>query len=202
LGSVVEGQEGAATELGLSNVAEAPADSLAGSLTTAAPGFTVAGFGSFAGLAAGDTLDGLSIGIDSSTAGVVSGQITLQSQSTNPQPFSMDLPAITILLTGRVRLVGDYNGNDVVDAGDYTVWRNTLHQPVAAGDGADGNFDGQITSQDFTVWKNNFGRTLLGGGERQGGEVPEPAAHVLLLIGVVILVWRSAGWRERSAQSS
>ena len=47
----------------------------------------------------------------------------------------------------------------VVDAGDYTVWRNTLGQNVAAGSGADGNGDGMIDEDDYNVWRSNFGAT-------------------------------------------
>ena len=44
---------------------------------------------------------------------------------------------------------GDYNGNHVVDAADYVLWRNTLNQTVTAGSGADGNADGTINAADY-----------------------------------------------------
>ena len=47
---------------------------------------------------------------------------------------------------------GDYNGDHVVDAADYTVWRDTLGQTVAKGSGADGNADGTINSSDYSFW--------------------------------------------------
>lgn len=76
-------------------------------------------------------------------------------------------------------LVGDYNGNNVVDAADYTLWRDTLGDSVATnGDGADGNSNGVIDAGDYEVWKTNFGMTT---GSGSGSAVPEPTSLLLLL---------------------
>ncbi len=56
-------------------------------------------------------------------------------------------------------LTGDYNGDDSVDAADYTVYRDTLGDSVTAGTGADGNGNGVIDAGDYTEWANNFGNT-------------------------------------------
>ena len=56
-------------------------------------------------------------------------------------------------------LWGDYNQDGIVDAGDYSVWRNTTGTSVAPGTGADGNSDGLIDMRDYHVWKANFGST-------------------------------------------
>ncbi len=57
-------------------------------------------------------------------------------------------------------LPGDYNGDHVVDAADYTVWRDTL------GSGsdlrADGDGDQVIGAGDYTVWRQNFGAISSG----------------------------------------
>jgi hypothetical protein len=53
---------------------------------------------------------------------------------------------------------GDYNENGIVDAADYTLWRNTLGTSVANGTGADGNANGTIDQGDYDNWKANFGR--------------------------------------------
>jgi hypothetical protein len=87
-------------------------------------------------------------------------------------------------------LVGDYNRNGVVDAGDYVVWRKSLGQSVAVGTSADGNFDGQITLADFDVWRSHIGQTGgsgVGVGLETRATVPEPptfgiAAAVLFLM--------------------
>lgn len=61
-------------------------------------------------------------------------------------------------------LPGDYNLDEMVDAADYTVWRDTLGQEVDFFDGADGDGDGTIDDGDYDVWKLNFGNSLVGGG--------------------------------------
>jgi hypothetical protein len=63
---------------------------------------------------------------------------------------------------------GDYNQNNVVDAADYTVWRNTLGGSVTAYSGADGDGDGMIGPEDYGIWKAHFGQTLPGSGEASG----------------------------------
>jgi hypothetical protein len=79
---------------------------------------------------------------------------------------------------------GDYNQDDVVDAADYVVWRNSIGQTVPMlGTGADGDGDGVIGPADFDVWRANFDGTAQGSGS-QTGEVPEPSALTLFLAAV------------------
>ena len=81
-------------------------------------------------------------------------------------------------------LPGDYNQDGHVDAADYTVWRDTLGQSVAAGTHADGDGDGTISSADYSVWKTHFGRVVLGSGA--GAAVPEPSGMMLMFAGSVL----------------
>jgi hypothetical protein len=58
-------------------------------------------------------------------------------------------------------LPGDYNFDGVVDAADYTVWRDSSGSGVAvSGSGADGNGDGVVDELDYGVWRTNYGTTL------------------------------------------
>ena len=81
---------------------------------------------------------------------------------------------------------GDYNGDDTVNAADYTVWRDTLGQNDA-GLAADGNGDNEITSADYDIWKQHFGQS---GGTGSVGlstaVVPEPPACGLLVSSLII----------------
>jgi hypothetical protein len=80
---------------------------------------------------------------------------------------------------------GDYNGDDVVDAADYVIWRKNLGQPVAMnGDGADGNRNGTVDPDDYNVWRMNFGLVIEepASGAGQTAAVPEPAVSCLLLL--------------------
>jgi len=108
-------------------------------------------------------------------------------------PINMPEVAST---TVRVSMfgAGDYNHDHVVNAADYTVWRNSLGQ-MAAGLPADGNLNGMIDDGDYDVWKANFGNTVpgSGGGSAAGqavASVPEPAAAALLLGALISSVLR------------
>jgi hypothetical protein len=91
-------------------------------------------------------------------------------------------------------LAGDYNGDDVVNAADYTVWRDTLGR-TGSNLPADGNRNGQVDAADYTLWKSNFGDLVGSGGGNLIGEVwvadganavPEPGASAMA---GVVLVW-------------
>ena len=82
---------------------------------------------------------------------------------------------------------GDYNGNLVVDAADYTVWRDTFGLEVDLGTGADGVADGVIDNLDYAFWKSRFGDVILMGGGSTAAAVPEPASWLLLLGGSLII---------------
>jgi hypothetical protein len=85
-------------------------------------------------------------------------------------------------------LVGDYNGNGIVDATDYSAWRDTLGQVVTAGSGADGDHSGTIDQGDYDTWTMHFGEMTPGGGATSTAAVPEPSAAALLATGVCLLI--------------
>jgi hypothetical protein len=178
LGTIVERQPPLMAELGVMNDALAPADDLAGIFTFAAPDFSLTGFDSFSGVAAGATQEGLLVQLDSSTAGTFAGEIILQPRSTNPQPFSVNLAPITLHVTGEVRLAGDYNQNGVVDAADYVVWRKNDGRPAG-----------------YDLWRANFGRTSgSGSGASANAAVPEPLTVTMILFAAALIF----GGRERA----
>jgi hypothetical protein len=63
-------------------------------------------------------------------------------------------------------LPGNFNGDNIVNAGDYVAWRKT--------GGA---------SEGYNAWRVNFGATA-GGGSAASDAVPEPATALLLLFAV------------------
>jgi hypothetical protein len=76
---------------------------------------------------------------------------------------------------------GDYNQNGVVDAADYTLWRNNL------GSGASLPNDDTpgVGQDDYTRWKTNFGQTAGSGSAASSNvAVPEPTAASLLVLGL------------------
>jgi hypothetical protein len=90
------------------------------------------------------------------------------------------------------KLTGDYNGNGIVDAADYIVWRKSLGQagPALA---ADGNGNQQIDTDDYNVWRAQFGQSAGAGavlGSSGEDIVPESATWGMLLSGMLMLISR------------
>jgi hypothetical protein len=77
-----------------------------------------------------------------------------------------------------INLQGDYNGNGIVDAADYVLYRHALGQTGTAL-AADGNANGMIDAGDFDTWRANFGHTNPAAGSLAGTAVPEPTTFVL-----------------------
>ncbi len=78
---------------------------------------------------------------------------------------------------------GDYNGNGIVDAADYTVWRNnngTVFQLTNEGP----DTPGEVTIEDYNFWKANFGNGGPGAGsgvvpvEQPPAAIPASAARM------------------------
>ncbi len=101
----------------------------------------------------GLTLIGDTIGLSGSseTSGIVDvskfvgyrpGSILLtDNQGTNS--------SLTVLINPQATLIADYNANGVVNAADYTVWRNGLGT--------------LYTTDDYAVWTSQFGQTAGSG---------------------------------------
>ncbi len=61
-------------------------------------------------------------------------------------------------------LLGDYNGNNLVDAADYVLWRKTLGNNVSRPFvGADGDGSGAVDGPDYGVWRLHFGMSAGAG---------------------------------------
>jgi hypothetical protein len=82
----------------------------------------------------------------------------------------------------ETRLPGDYNDDRVVDAADYTVWRDKLGTNFnLSGNGDEtGDSVGLVDMADYVLWQANFGNTATQQGGRAFATVPEPAAAGLL----------------------
>src|SRR5690606_10125365 len=71
---------------------------------------------------------------------------------------------------------GDFNGDMMVDAADYTIWRNSVGQ-IGKGLAADADGNGVVDGDDYVVWKDHFGfrlpspATFLAGDYNRDGSV-------------------------------
>jgi hypothetical protein len=127
----------------------------------------------------GDTLD-----ILSATGGVTETFASVQQPATMPAWLEFDLvysPTLVQLVVVP-RLLGDYNQNGVVDAADYTVWRDTYGALAIEFSGADGDGNGTIDAGDYDVWRAHFGETAGGGSGQVTGAAPEPTCLVLAFL--------------------
>lgn len=137
---------------------------------------------SFANLAAGGA-NAFMAQLATTAAGVFSASYTLNLSDENIP--GQTTQALTLQLSGKVILGGDFNRDGFVDAADYTTWRDTLGTTVAAiGDGADGSLNGVIDSADYDVWVSRFGTSAV----VAANTVPEPAA-ILLAISLLGAIW-------------
>lgn len=86
-----------------------------------------------------------------------------------------------------VTLAGDYNDNGVVDAADYTIWRNLFG--ATRDPRADGDTNGVVDMNDYSIWKANFGAVAGAGavGRVLAANVPEPATFASWLAMLAIL---------------
>ena len=136
------------------------------------PGFTPSG--SYTVLTTTGTLNTAGLALDPSDVGV----------------FSLTVSGKNLVLAPAAGVAGDFNGNGVVDAADYVLWRNggPLQNDPTPG----------VQPADYTFWRSRFGATF-GSGSRSGaasGAVPEPATWAMA--GLVICLGVSCVTRHRA----
>jgi hypothetical protein len=85
-------------------------------------------------------------------------------------PFNGAAPDLGAFETGAPppMLPGDYNGDNMVDAADYAVWRDNLDQSVSLPNDLT---PGSVDAADYGVWQTNFGRS---GGSGAGAQISLP----------------------------
>ena len=90
----------------------------------------------------------------------------------------------------RDGLPGDYTGDGLVDAADYTRWRDQQGS-VGFGLSADGDADGDVDADDYGVWTADFGQSNA---LAPATATPEPASSLLAILTAACI---PAGRRQR-----
>jgi hypothetical protein len=89
-----------------------------------------------------------------------------------------------VMLAGTVPgVLGDYNGNGVVDAADYVVWRKN---PASLPN--EGASPGVVDQADYNFWRSRFGATSGSASALGSAAVPEPHALLLACFGLSMLM--------------
>ena len=104
-----------------------------------------------------------------------------------PVAIATNLPVAPPTVLGAP-IPGDYNGDSIVDAGDYATWRAEFGSQTHLA--ADGNRNGTVDTADYVFWRNIF--AALGTGSIAGGpgQVPEPTAVFLCLSAAALFAAR------------
>ena len=100
--------------------------------------------------------------------------------------LNLEIESLSVVPTPD--FAGDYNDDGVVDAADYTVWRDSLGNS-GVGLPADGDGDGAIDQDDYNVWVSNFGQQNVAG-PATSVAIPEPSTALVAAIGATIALVR------------
>jgi hypothetical protein len=81
---------------------------------------------------------------------------------------------------------GDFDGDGLVNAADYSKWRTTYGQNITPWTGADGNGDGIVNNSDYVLWRKQIS---MAGGANLGASaaVPEPPGMLLAAVAILLL---------------
>ncbi|QDU56656.1 beta strand repeat-containing protein [Aeoliella mucimassa] len=121
--------------------------------------------------------------------GMASGSFSIGTLPTLPVGLAWDIS--NLLVNGELAVVagtlpGDFNGDGLVNLGDYTVWRDNLGAPesdLPIGSYTLGN--GTIDAEEYATWKANFGLGI--DIATSATAVPEPSS--LLLMALLVSTW-------------
>jgi hypothetical protein len=99
----------------------------------------------------------------------------------------LEVEYIRVVLSAPPGVQGDYNENGIVDAADYTAWRDRLGQSVTLPNTDPGDMDGVVTEAEYNFWVSRFGATMGAAALSTNGNVPEPGAWVLAMLALALL---------------
>ncbi|QDS98029.1 PEP-CTERM sorting domain-containing protein [Adhaeretor mobilis] len=126
------------------------------------------------------------------TADSIIGTFDIEPLSIDPDfsyvvDYQSDAVYINVV-AGNTNLVGDYNGDGMVDSLDLDEWQIDFGMT----DGSDGDGDSDSDGFDFLLWQQQFGVSAIASGGAATGAVPEPSSLVLAL-GLIV----GAGLRRK-----
>jgi hypothetical protein len=130
-----------------------------------------------------------------SAAGGITGSLNLATAPPLPGSMQWNLTVGPTAVVASIVATGDYNGNGMVDAADYVLWRDALGQ-AGTNLAADGNGSGMVDAADYDIWRSRFGNTLgtsVNAPAATLSAVPEPATMGLFSLAALLLTLRFSG---------
>jgi hypothetical protein len=92
-------------------------------------------------------------------------------------------------------LIGDFNNDKIVDAADYTVWRDNLGANTVL---PNDQSPGMVTGEDYEDWKANFGMAAPGHGVGSAASaVPEVSTAWMMIVALAILAGKPSRIKGR-----
>ncbi|QDU88870.1 hypothetical protein Pla175_22540 [Pirellulimonas nuda] len=125
---------------------------------------------------------------DANTTYTLGAGVTVAAPTGYSGSLSVSGNDLILSLAGAGGTPGDYNEDGVVDAADYTTWRDNLGSTTALPN--DGGLGTPIGSSQYDLWRSNFGNPGVGALATGSAAVPEPSAVILLGLGGLLLVRR------------
>lgn len=94
---------------------------------------------------------------------VSDGALSTTLTRADGSPLSPRLNGVRVRSVDAIWQVGDFSYNGVVDALDYSIWRDSFVSGVSVTPhtGADHDGDGLITPGDYSLWASEYGRVYV-----------------------------------------
>lgn len=136
----------------------------------------------------------VSLGTFENAVGAVT--VTLDAETSTGAEFSLVIAdQVRVDVRGQAGggVNGDFNDDGVVNAADYTVYRDTLGQIVTPLSGADADGSGLVDEPDLTIWRQTYGLVIppaaatasMPAAAESAGE-PAESAHQLALASLLV----------------
>jgi autotransporter-associated beta strand protein len=157
-----------------------------GMISSDAATYTIATAGSIASTGLNSPLN-MTIGADGTGMGINGSFMRLRASGFAPgDQFALVRNDSELLLSFiPFGLPGDYNGDGIVNAADYVVWRNHEGTPLELPN-RNPELTGDIGAGDYQFWVDNFGNSI--GNGMSAAAIPEPTSVSLFLIAAMSIV--------------
>ncbi|MCG8449606.1 MAG: hypothetical protein MI725_08510 [Pirellulales bacterium] len=101
-------------------------------------------------------------------------------------------------LLAAIPILGDANGDGIVDLADYQLINDNFFSTVTPGTLGDVNTDGLVNAEDFRLWQQEYSTPVVAVQQGQA-QVPEPGTATLFCLWVTLSCFTRLGRLRRNA---